>query len=199
VTLVNRLKTVPPHFVPHVKAPAPKIIMRRSSDLGKDRDPGARRHSPHDQKFNMEVRVFIAALAELPNPASSDGRALACVPATPAVAKKALDSHPQLKGRLTAEPQARVEADLIAAFVTVSGADHPPARRPACPRRDWLASPRPRVNQWADRVHHMRPPPGGSSGQCQIYVRGREHSDGQTQRESPGSLPAPPPGLAEFS
>ena len=41
MTLANRLKAVPPHFVPHVKAPAPKIIMRRSSDLGKDRDPGA--------------------------------------------------------------------------------------------------------------------------------------------------------------
>jgi hypothetical protein len=105
VTLVNRLKAVPPHFVPHVKAPAPKIIMRRSGDLGKDRDPGARRHSPHDQKFNMGIRVFIAALAELPNPASY-GRALACVPATPAVAKKALDSHPQLKGRLTSRPRA---------------------------------------------------------------------------------------------
>jgi len=51
VTLVNRLKAAPPHFVPHVKAPAPKIIMRRSSDLGKDRDPGARRHSPQDQKL----------------------------------------------------------------------------------------------------------------------------------------------------
>lgn len=28
-TLVNRLKAVPPHFVAHVKALAPKIIMRR--------------------------------------------------------------------------------------------------------------------------------------------------------------------------
>ena len=38
--MVNRLKAAPPHFVAHVRAPAPKIIMRRSSDLGKDRDPG---------------------------------------------------------------------------------------------------------------------------------------------------------------
>jgi hypothetical protein len=30
-TLVNRLKAVLPHFVGHVKAPAPKIIMRRSA------------------------------------------------------------------------------------------------------------------------------------------------------------------------
>jgi len=29
VTLVKRLKAAPPHFVGHVKAPAPKIIMRR--------------------------------------------------------------------------------------------------------------------------------------------------------------------------
>lgn len=29
MTLVNRLKAAPPHFVGHVKAPAPKIIMRR--------------------------------------------------------------------------------------------------------------------------------------------------------------------------
>lgn len=40
--MVNRLKAALPHFVAHVRAPAPKIIMRRFSDLGKDRDPGVR-------------------------------------------------------------------------------------------------------------------------------------------------------------
>ena len=45
------------------------------------------------------VRGLIAAL--VPNPASSARRALSHAPSTAAVAKKALDSHPQLKGRLT--------------------------------------------------------------------------------------------------
>ena len=76
MTLVNRLKAAPPHFVPHIKAPAPKIIMRRSSDLGKDRDPGVRCYSPHDQKLtNGGPSLFIAALAELPKPPSSARRA----------------------------------------------------------------------------------------------------------------------------
>ena len=94
MTLVNRLKAVPPHFVPHVKAPAPKIIMRRSSDLGKDRDPGARRHSPHNQKFtDRGPGHLFAALAELPNPASSAWRALACVLRPLQLPRKRLKLH----------------------------------------------------------------------------------------------------------
>jgi hypothetical protein len=76
VTLVNRLKAAPPHFVPHVKAPAPKIIMRRSSDLGKDRDPAPGIILRMIKSSPIGGQIFFAALAELPNPPSSARRAL---------------------------------------------------------------------------------------------------------------------------
>ena len=63
-------------------------------------------YSPQDQKFtNVEAQVFIAVLAELPNPTSSPGERSRKRHPTPAVAKKAPDSRRQLKGQLTIAAQ----------------------------------------------------------------------------------------------
>ena len=51
---------------------------------------------------------LFAALAELPNPASSAWRALVCVLRPLQLPRKRLTSHPQLKGRLTACDSAQV-------------------------------------------------------------------------------------------
>ncbi len=49
-TWVNRLKAAPPHFVAHVKALAPKIIMRRLATSERTVTPAPGISTP-DQKF----------------------------------------------------------------------------------------------------------------------------------------------------
>jgi hypothetical protein len=84
VTLVNRLKAVLPHFVPHVKAPAPNNIMRRlaTSERTVTPAPGVIRRTIKVQPWGSRssgVQVFIVAFAELRNPARSPRRALSHV------------------------------------------------------------------------------------------------------------------------
>ena len=91
MTLANRLKAAPPHFVPHVKAPAPKIIMRRSSDLGKDRDPAPGVILRMIKSSPMGVRASSSphspSYPTLPAPLGERSRMRYSIPA---VAKKAL-------------------------------------------------------------------------------------------------------------
>ena len=105
VTLVNRLKAVLPHFVAHVKAPAPNITMRRLATSERTLTPALGAIRRTIKSSTTGVQVFIAALAELRNPPAPLGERSRMRPSTPAVAKKALDSHPQLKGRLSFDPE----------------------------------------------------------------------------------------------
>jgi hypothetical protein len=89
VTLVNRLKAVPPHFVAHVKAPAPKIIMRRLATSERTVTPAPGVIGRTIKSSIMGRPLFFAALAELRNPARSARRALSRASSS-AVAKKAL-------------------------------------------------------------------------------------------------------------
>lgn len=83
VTLVNRLKAVPPHFVPHVRAPAPNIIMRRTATSERtlttahkiERSPMEVPLSPHDRRAT-QPRQLSSAIAS------------ACAPLYPTGAQK---------------------------------------------------------------------------------------------------------------
>ena len=78
--MINRLKAAAPHFVAHVRALAPKIIMRRYSDLGKDRDPGLGIFALHSHVAqsveDSKAEHQPTALAGLRNPTSSARRVL---------------------------------------------------------------------------------------------------------------------------
>lgn len=72
----------------------------------------------------MGGQLFAAALAELRNLASSARRALPYAPFDPVpVATKALDSHPQLKGRNTEEGEVVADNVLDKVRVGVAGRD----------------------------------------------------------------------------
>jgi hypothetical protein len=80
VTLVKRLKAAPPHFVGHVKAPAPNIIMRRlaTSERTVTPTPGIMSRTIKSSFIGVHDRLFNTALAELRNAASFARRALPC-------------------------------------------------------------------------------------------------------------------------
>jgi hypothetical protein len=84
-----------PHFVAHVKAPAPNIIMRRLATSERTVTPalGDTRRTIKSSTTEVqvfEVQIFIAALAKLRNPPAPLGERSRMHPSTPAVDKKRL-------------------------------------------------------------------------------------------------------------
>ncbi len=83
MTVVNRLKVAPPHFVAHVTAPAPKIIMRRFATSERTVTPATGITGRAIKRTSKEVQLYATALAALRNPASSARRALLCARSDP--------------------------------------------------------------------------------------------------------------------
>jgi hypothetical protein len=107
VTSINRLVTARPYSAPHVEAPDPDIIMRRSATSERTMTPATTstrwRWKPPVTSGQITVWLAIAsqpALAPSPQPRPAPtGQALPRVGSKEV--RKWLDNEPQLKGRLT--------------------------------------------------------------------------------------------------